>query len=478
MIHVLRPYQRKGIDQIRESYRAGSNAVLYVLPTGGGKTVMFSYITESAMRHGKRVLILVHRRELLKQASDSLTANGVDHGYIAPGFPMDGRKVQVASVQTVVRRLHKLHTPDLVILDEGHHVAARTWEKIVSEFRNARYLGVTATPCRLDGRGLGRQQGGLYDSMVVGPSMAELIQGGWLSPYELYAPDIGIDMSGVHTRMGDFKRDEVNQRVNKPAITGCALSHYRRYVDGKPAITFCVSVDHAHRVAETFRAAGYVSVPVDGTMKAADRDQAIRGLATGAIQVVTACDIISEGVDVPVVEAGILLRPTQSMGLFLQQIGRIFRPLPGKTAMLLDHAGNCWKHGLPDEDRQWQLNQPKVKRTKKDTEEKELSIRQCPKCYFVHKFGPECPHCGYIYTKKEREIEQRKGNLKKMSAEEFRKYRAQVKKRQEQGMAGGLEELLNVAKRRGYDERWAHHVWKARQRKAQKTKEKLQGSLL
>lgn len=378
---------------------------------------------------------------------------------------MTGHHVQVASVQTVVRRFDRMHQPDLVIVDEAQHSPSDSWMKIVQQYPNARFLGVTATPCRLDGKGLGKEHGGLYDSMIVGPTIKTLTQHGYLAPADVYAPPTELDLKGVRKSMGDFDKQEIDKRVDKPVITGCAVSHYRRLADGKPAIVFCASVKHAVNVAQEFRQAGYMSVSVDGSMSERDRDIAVKGLSTGSVTVLTACDIISEGVDVPNVTVGILLRPTMSTSLYLQQVGRILRVCPGKEkAIILDHVGNCLRHGLPDDEREWTL-EGGLQKTGGKRDPDDIRIRQCPKCYACHTFAPQCPKCGHVYTAKERKLEQVGGELKKLTPEQIERRRFFIIERQRQGKCRDLESLIALAKRKGYSEGWVQHVWRARQRK-------------
>lgn len=245
----LRDYQMAGVEKIRASFRNGCRNVLFQLPTGGGKTVVFCYITENAAKKSNRVLILVHRQELIRQTSTSLSDIGVPHGIIAPGFTPTWDMVQVASVQTLVRRLHKIHPPQLIISDECHHANAGTWRKIFEHFNKARILGVTATPCRLDGSGLGRASGGFFDDMVKGPSVAELIDRGFLARPRIYAPPIGADLANLRKKYGEFVGADVVAAIDKPVITGSAVEHYRKLASGVPAIAFCASVAHAEHVA-------------------------------------------------------------------------------------------------------------------------------------------------------------------------------------------------------------------------------------
>lgn len=451
---TLRPYQSDLADNIRRSYSAGNRSVLAVSPTGSGKTVLFSYIASSAQARGNRVMILAHRAELLDQISQTLARFSVRHAFIAPGYPGDARlPVQVASVFAVARRLGKIPAPDLIVLDEAHHGTAGSWRKILDAFPNARVLGVTATPCRTDGAGLGD----VFSDMVIGPTVAELIKSGSLSRYRLFAPSI-IDLSGVHTRAGDYARNELAAAADKPKITGDAITHYRKLSLGKRAVVFCVSVEHAMHVAASFRGVGIPAAHMDGGMERAERNQITRDFTAGRIQVLTSCDLISEGFDLPAIEVAILLRPTQSLGLYLQQVGRALRTFDGKTeALILDHAGNAMRHGLPDDDREWSLDG--ARRSKRDRDPDEIGIRQCPKCFRVLRQTALACECGHVFAPKPREVKQEEGELQEVDIEAMRR-----QARQEVGKARTLEELKAVAAQRGYKPGWAEHVYRSRMR--------------
>lgn len=454
----LRPYQQTAVTQLRESYLTGHRAPLFVLPTGGGKTFVFSYVALNAVERGRRVCILVHRRELLLQASGSLRSMGVKHGLIAPGFNRTTDMVQIASVQTLSQRMKKQPLAfDLIIVDEAHHAVAGTWAAIRQHFPNSRLLGVTATPVRSDGRGLD----GVFDDMIMGPSMAELIDLGFLVKPVVYAPPSAIDLSGVRKRGGDFDQRQVAERVDKPSITGDVVAHYRKLAGGKPAIAFCASVAHAEHVAAEFRIAGFKAQSVDGNTAPAERAEAIARLGRGDLHVLTSCDIISEGTDVPVVSAAILLRPTQSLGLYIQQVGRALRPAPGKDrAIILDHVGNVLRHGMPDEDRAWTLEGTARGGMKADNDNVP-SVKQCEKCYFVFKPQPVCPSCGHQHIIKQREVQQTEGNLVEIDAAA-----AAAMKRERQreiGSARTLEALEEVARKRGYKPGWARFIMRSRE---------------
>ena len=454
----LRPYQQDIDAQIREALKAGSRRPLIVSPTGSGKTVIFSHIAGGAGRKGKRVWILVHRQELIDQTSRTMRDFGVPHGVIAAGWPVDPLPhVQIVSVQTVVRRVAGLQAPDVIIVDECHHAVAGTWAKIIAAFPKAIVLGFTATPERLDGKGLGDT----FDTLIRGPEVAWLIENGFLCQTVYYAPPNQLNIDGLHVRAGDFARDETAEMMDKPTIIGDAVQHYQRLCPGAPAVAFCASVAHAEHMAQAFTAAGFKSAALDGNLDRIERRRRVNALKDGSLHVLTSCEIISEGFDIPVVTAAILHRPTKSLGMHLQQIGRVLRPAPGKTrAIILDHVGNCLRHGLAEEMREWDLEGRKKKPKKAGDDDDAPPVRQCPKCYACHAPMPSCPECGHIYEAKVRKIEQQDGELVELNAEWMAKQR-----KQEQGSAQSFEELVALGKSRGYRNAvfWAKRIWNARQ---------------
>jgi DNA repair protein RadD len=254
-------------------------------------------------------------------------------------------------------------------------------------------------------------------------------------------------------------------RMDRPTITGSAIEHYLRLCPGVPAIAFCASVKHAEHVAELFNAAGVSSESLTGDLSDATRKHRIMSLASGRIKVLAACDIVSEGTDIPVVTAAILLRPTQSTGLYLQQVGRALRPHPGKScAIILDHVGNCLRHGLPDEVRQWSIDEGEVRSRNKKTASLPRS-KSCEKCYAVYStILRACPQCGHINVGGEREIKQVDGELREVNHITIDEYKRRLN-RMQQGQARDLPGLLNIAKQRGYNPTWAYHVYSAKKAK-------------
>lgn len=479
----LRDFQGIGVGQIRDCYRDGSRAPLFVLPTGGGKTFTFCYIASSANARGNRVLILVHRVELLRQSSDSLSSLGVRHGLIAPNAPMRLQELtQVASVQTLVRRLDELAragwAPDLIVIDEAHHAVAGTWKRVLDHWPDAKHLGVTATPCRRDGKGLGVHVGGAFDAMVQGPQIGELIDRGYLAPPVVYAPPVIADLAGIKSQMGDFAAGDLAERMDKPTVTGDAVEHYGRICPGVPAIAFCVSVAHAEHVAEQFAAAGWRAKSLDGGMTPEDRKRIIADLAEGRLDVLTSCDIVSEGTDIPVVGCAILLRPTQSLGLYLQQVGRVLRLYAGKSeAIILDHVGNWQRHGLPDDPREWSLDGAKRKRGKRDAEEGPPPPLTCEGCFRqIRRPTPrECPHCGKsLKSENDRmdALQQVDGQLQRVTSADAERQRrreaaaASAARKAERGEVDKMtmQELVMYGQRKGYSNPsgWAWRVMSKR----------------
>ena len=441
----LRKYQERGIIDIRAQFKT-VRRVVYVAPCGAGKTLVMAYMAKQAISRGKRTIFLVHRRELITQASRTLTEYGIPHG--VNGTTND--LIQIASVQTVARRLDKLKIPDLVILDECHHATASTWKKCLEYWSDAYVVGLTATPARLNGQGLGD----VFESMVIGPTARELIQQGHLTDYKYYAPPVVADLNNIKITMGDFDGGEIEIRVNKPTVIGDAIQHYIRLCAGKQAIAYCASVAHSQNTADAFNLQGITAKHIDGTTPASERDKAIEDFRAGRITILCNMDLIGEGFDVPTMEVVILLRPTQSLTLYIQQSMRGMRPDRNnifKTAIILDHVGNVFRHGLPDADRRWSL-EGVAKRKKAETGG--VGVRQCLGCYLCHSPAPVCPYCGYEYQMTARQLASENGELAeydaKMAEQEKRK------KNIELNSCKTILDLKNYAKTMGYSAGWVY----------------------
>ena len=457
---TLRPYQTAMVEATRAAYAAGHRRVLLTAPTGAGKTVTFAYVVHGARERGNRVCVLVHREELLDQVSDTLRAFNVPHAVIAAGRPLTNEPVQVASVFTLSRRLRSAACPrfDLLVIDEAHHTVAGSWARVTEHYANARVLGVTATPVRLDGRGLARH----YDSLVSGPDIGQLVGLGYLSPAVHYHPPGQVDAAGLRTRCGDFDRSALAERAS--AITGDVVAHYTRHATGLQAVAFCVTLAHAAVVRDQFRAAGIDAEVIDGGMTRQERRALVDRFRRREVRVLASCDLISEGFDCPSIEAAILLRPTQSLAVYLQQIGRALRPSPGKThAVILDHAGNVMRHGPHDTPREWALTNDKPAKVKPP------ALRTCMQCYAIAPApATVCPLCGTPFggAGKARELpavrrgELVTGGVRRLNrtdpealADLTATYREQLR------TCRTVEDLEAMARQRGYSPGWVRRMW-------------------
>ena len=415
----LRDYQKEALKEIKNALSSGKKAPLLVLPTGAGKTVVFTELSKYLINQDKRVLILVHRRELVKQACQKLDEMNTKYGVIAPSYPSTNNLLQVASVYTLSRRMHNLKfIPDYIIFDEAHHVAAKTWIDVVNKYKKAKRIGVTATPIRLDGKSLK----GYFDVLINGPDVIDLVSKGYLCKHKVYASPHKLDFSNLKLKRNDYLKKDIANIVKDKVITGNAISHYKKYLLNKPTVVFCVDIPHAQTILERFLSEGIKAALLTGDTLQNERDKILDDLKNNIIHVVISIDVISEGTDLPCVEGAILLRPTNSESLYRQQVGRILRPQENKTAIVLDHVNNTITHGFVDERREWKLEEEIPYGPKR----KNPLVRTCQQCNHVFKFGKSCPECGFELSKKELiEIEgelqelQKEETLKRESSNEF-----------------------------------------------------------
>ena len=450
---ILRPYQEQNVEDIRQAIRSGVRRILYVLGTGGGKTVIFSHLVKSAAAKGNKVCIIVHRKELMKQITEALD---YDCGCIKSGMRERDHPIQIALVGTLANRIKKKdYRFNFIVIDEAHHAKASQYMKIIEAFPNAIVLGVTATPVRLDGKGLGD----IFQTMIHGPSVEYLTANGFLAPAAIYAPEIPISVAGVRTVHGDFDKSGLLEVMGSPKITGDTIQTYRKLADGLPTIVSCCNIAHSKLVTAEFVSAGYNAVHVDGKTPERQRVAALEGLADGSVHQVSNCDLFGEGVDVPVVGCCIFLRHTKSVSLYLQQVGRGLRPSPGKKeVVIIDQVGNVLRHGLPNQDRNWQLEMDKKKRKQM---EEEVRIQQCRECFGVHKPAPVCPYCGHVHEVAET------GSIAYADGELVRVDEARLKviHCNQIRQARSKESLQEIAKERGYSPGWVYKIMRSREKK-------------
>jgi len=378
------------------------------LPTGAGKTLIFSEIAKAAEKTGRVIWILVPRNELLQQASEELADVGVNHGIIAPGYNESrAYNVHVVSKDTLIRRYDRIkRPPDFIIVDEAH-LALERYKEIAGQYPEARILGVTATPERLDGRGLSE----LYDVLVEGPKLQALIEAGFLSDFRYFCPPIE-GLKDVPRRGTEYAAGELQAWLERRKIYGHALEHYRKYADGRPALVYCRSIKAAAATADRFSAGGYRFENIDGNMTHKRRRMLINALRTGEIHGLTSCDLITYGLDVPRVEAIIMLRPTLSRSLYCQMVGRGLRISPGKNdCVILDHVGNLLEHGHPLSPYRWKFD-GRDRRRRRKAENNKIIARLCPDLGFLYCDKPTCTGCEHYRGQgRRRELEQVEGNL-------------------------------------------------------------------
>ena len=379
----LRPYQQELYDAVRLELARGKRSVCAVLGCGGGKSVIQAAIARSATSRNNRVLFLVHRRELCRQIEDTFTACGVDMSIC-----------DISMVQTASRRIDALAAPKLIITDECHHSSSESYRRIYERFADTMRVGFTATPCRLGQGGIGD----VYDSLVEGVSTRWLIDNGYLSDYEYYCVKL-TDTNGLHTRRGEYIASEVSELMERRAIYGSTLETYRKRADGKKTIIYCASVKASKETIDEFKRAGYSAEHVDGTTPTAERERIINDFREGRINILSNVDLFGEGFDVPDCECVILLRPTLSLTLHIQQSMRSMRYKEGKTALIIDHVGNVYKHGLPDDVREWTLE------AKKKTQKNGVLVKQCPRCMKCLPNTAKKCECGYEFAQEERKTD-------------------------------------------------------------------------
>lgn len=417
---ILRSYQTKLVCDIYQAWSQGAVNVLGVLPTGGGKTVVFSDIINA---HRGASCAIAHRQELVSQISLALARNKAQHRIIGSeklikhivrlhidetghNYYNPSSNHAVAGVDTLIRRKENLRfwseTVTLWVLDETHHLTkANKWGKAVAMFPNAKGLGVTAIPERADGKGLGRHSDGLMDTLVEGPGMRELINQGYLSDYRIFMPPTDLDVSQVtiSKATGDFNPYQLKRQVRKSRIMGDVIEHYLKHANGKLGITFATDVESATDIAHNFNKEGVPAAVVTAKTPDVERFSIFKKFLNRKLLNLVNVDLFGEGVDLPALEVVSMARPSESFNLVNQQFGRTLRVMEGKqNAIIIDHVGNILRHGLPDAPRKWTLDRRK-RRSNGVKDPDLIPVRTCtnPKCGAVYEaIYKTCPYCGYV----------------------------------------------------------------------------------
>ncbi len=450
------------IAEFDRAIAAGHRRPIIVAPTASGKTVIFSAIIKAAQAQGKRAIVLAHTREIIRQTSEKLSANDIEHGVIMAGFmTQPDAMVQVAGIQTLWSRAvrsNRMELPpaDLLIVDEAHHCPARTYRKIIDSYPDAILIGLTATPCRGDGRGLGS----IFDAIVECPQVAELIEQKFLVRTRVYAP-VDPDLKGVETRVGDYVESQLADRMDRAGLIGDIVSNWHKYGERRKTVCFAVNVAHSLHIRDEFIKSGVRAEHLDGSIPKPDRDAVLARLESSETELITNCMVLTEGWDMPTVSCCILARPTRKMGLYRQMVGRVLRPAPGKVnAIVLDHSGAVFQHGFVEDRVDWTLDPEK--RSESPTHSARLRsgyssrLLECSQCGSIRIAGERCRHCGFLPQRPPAAIVFDDGDLGLVNR--IRRTVDALSNPDERLRWHGM--LTHIAAARGYKSGWIAHKFK------------------
>ncbi|MDT2388290.1 DEAD/DEAH box helicase [Enterococcus avium] len=435
MVFDLYGHQKELKRNIYRLLSKGTKNVLAVSPAGSGKSIVIASIMKDGTDHKKQFLFMVHRKELIDQIEETLKQNDVDLKFVTN-----------MSVMKVKNRLDLIPKPDLIITDETHHSKAKTYMEIYNHFEDVPRIGFTATPVRLSGEGFAD----VYQKLVEGKSVSWLIKNDFLAPFRYFSIPL-IDRKTLKKRSGEFTTKSISEALKNENIFADVVSSYQAKADGNQAILYAHNIQYSKKFAESFCAAGIPAIHVDSKTLKKEREKIMNGFKNKEFKVICNVDLISEGFNVPDCSTVILLRPTQSLTIFIQQSMRGMRYVPGKTSIIIDHVGNYLKHGLPDMDRTWSLELGII------PPEKEKKLIECPKCSgifskWINKENKKyevkiCPICSEEFWK-EKTLNKTE-NKSNLELEEINKQKKLINDLKNVGKQRHLEykeSLLSIAK--------------------------------
>ena len=434
----LRDYQEELVNGLYNSMSKGNKNIMVQSPAGSGKSVTMSEIARRATDKGNRVLFIVHRRELVIQIKSTFIANDVDM-----------ELCHVGMVQTVANRIKKDNepTPSIILVDEAHHALAKTYTNIFEHFPNAFVYGFTATPWRMSNKGFTE----IFEDLILGKTVDWLIDEHRLALFRYYSVNLMDSDILTHNSTGDFNNDSITKAMQK-TIYGDAVTNYKKFADGKKTIIYTHNVESSINVAEKFKDNGYSALQVDGKTPKQQRELAMEMFREGKVNILVNAELYGEGVDVPDCECVILLRPTESLTLFIQQTMRAMRYQPNKQAIIIDHVGNWYRHGLPDTEHNWKEHFEGGK--KKKSKDNSIPIKECPECFgVVESSYTICPYCGCEFPKEMQEDYDLILNAELEEVTEDKVIQLNLKTAEE---CETVEELYQLAKENGYKPGWAY----------------------
>ena len=394
----LRDYQQDIYDKIKKAFRDGYKNPLAVLPCRSGKSYIMKAITQAANAKGNHVLILAHRNSLINQHKELFD-------------DINWNLTRIESVFTEVRHLGEKGPVDLILIDEAHISGASSYKK-TCEYYNCNRIGFTGSPIRLDGKPLD-----LFDIIIEGITAKELIQRGAISDFNYYAPDLNIDLSKVKKNCGDYNNQELGEAMSNRKVYGDILKYYNLLAKDRQAIAYCVNVSHSEEVCQMFNDNNIPARHIDSHTPEKTRQKVLDDFKEGKFKILCNCNLISEGITLPTCEVGLLLRPTLSLALYIQQSMRALTPVEGKKAIIIDYVNNVQRHGPPTMQRNWSLDKA-VEEYYNENDDGTFKVRVCQECFSTFETAPICPYCGAVYETTPTEIQNFKEiELKKIEEE-------------------------------------------------------------